>query len=183
MMDPVTDANQKKIVRLYGAFGAGLVFSMVPLWSAAIVSAALILGVLIVAYVLRTDAEHGSLIENHMTFVIRTIWIGSLFALITTSAASVYFLKALDNAPLQPCAEMILSMASGMSDPTAMEKYINDFMSMPCWANYWQTNLMIFIIGGVIAAGPILIYFVVRYIRGLTRAMRGYRVANPKAWF
>jgi uncharacterized membrane protein len=181
-MDPLIDASQKKIVRIYGAFGAGLIFSMVPLWSAAFVSAVLIAGVLIMAYVLRTDAEHGSLTENHMTFIIRTIWIGSLLALVTTAAASVYFFKALDNTPLQPCAEAILSMASGMSDPTLMEKHINDFMAMPCWANYWQTNLMIFIIGGVIAAGPILIYFVVRYVRGLTRAMRGYRVASPKAW-
>jgi uncharacterized membrane protein len=181
-MDPLIDVSQKKIVRIYGAFGAGLIFSMVPLWSAAFVSAVLIAGVLIMAYVLRTDAEHGSLTENHMTFIIRTIWIGSLLALVTTAAASVYFFKALDNTPLQPCAEAILSMASGMSDLTLMEKYINNFMSMPCWANYWQTNLMIFIIGGVIAAGPILIYFVVRYVRGLTRAMRGYRVASPKAW-
>jgi uncharacterized membrane protein len=182
-MDPVIDVNQKKIVRLYGAFGAGLVFSMVPLWSAALVSAVLVTGVLIIAYVLRTDAEHGSLSENHMTFIIRTIWIGSFLALITTAAASVYFFKALDNTPLQPCAEAILSMASGMSDPTAMERTIDNFMAMPCWATYWQKNLMIFIIGGVIAAGPILIYFIVRYVRGLTRAIKGYRVANPKAWF
>lgn len=183
MMEAVTDANQKKIVRIYGAFGAGLVFSMVPLWSAAFISAALIAGVLIIAYVVRTDAEHGSLSENHMTFIIRTIWIGSLLALITTTAASIYFFKTLDNAPLQPCAEAILSLASGMSDPAAMERTIDNFMAMPCWATYWQKNLMIFIIGGVIAAGPILIYFLVRYIRGLTRAMKGYRVANPKVWF
>lgn len=182
-MDPVIDANQKKIVRLYGAFGAGLVFSMVPLWSAAIVSATLIAGVLIMAYVVRTDTEHGSLSENHMTFIIRTIWIGSLFALITTAAASLYFFKTLDNAPLQPCADAILSLASGMTEPAAMERIIDNFMAMPCWANYWQKNIMIFITGGVIAAGPILIYFAIRYIRGLTRAMKGYRVANPKAWF
>ena len=32
------------------------------------------------------------------------------------------------------------------------------------------------------AAVPPLLYFILRYARGLARALDGYRVAKPKAW-
>lgn len=178
MMD-TPDIEQKKIIRLYAAFGAGLAMSFAPFLVAALVSAALLIGVLFIAYVLRTDAEQGSLTENHATFIIRTIWIGSFFTLITLSIASIYLFKVLNNAPLQPCVDQILSMAG----PAAIESFVMNFMGTKCWADYWQTNLMAFIVAFVITAAPVVVYFVVRYVRGVTRAMRGYRVANPKAWF
>lgn len=177
MMD-TPDIEQKKIIRVYAALGAGLALSFAPFMVAALISAALLIGVLFMAYVLRTDSEQGSLTENHATFIIRTIWIGSLFTLITLSIASIYLFKVLNNTPLQPCIDQILSMA----DFAAMESFITNFMGTKCWADYWQTNLVAFIIAFVITAAPVLLYFAVRYVRGVTRAARGYRVANPKAW-
>lgn len=178
MMEPVTDASQKKIVRIYGAFGAGLVLFMVPLWSAAIVSTALILGVLITAYVLRTDTEHGSLTENHMTFIIRTFWIGNLFALVAIMVASVYLFMVLDTTPMQPCVDLLVSKGHTLIDPAEIES-----VATKCVTDVVRTNMTTLIVSAVVTAMPILIYFAARYIRGLTRAMRGYRVANPKAWF
>lgn len=178
MMD-TPDIEQRKITSVYVAFGAGLALSLAPFLVAALLSGALIVGALFIAYVLRTDSEQGSLIENHMIFIIRTIWIGSLLTLITLTIAGLYLFKALNNAPLQPCVDQILSMA----DPAAMESIVINFMATQCWANYWQTNLTAFIVAFVITAVPAFLYFAIRYMRGVTRAVRGYRVANPKAWF
>ncbi|MGB4107249.1 MAG: hypothetical protein WBK55_05585 [Alphaproteobacteria bacterium] len=179
MNTPTTNIEQKKIIRIYAAFGAGLALSFAPFLVAALISGALVIGVLCIAYVLRTDTEQGSLTENHMTFIIRTIWIGSFLALITLTIASIYLFKVLNNTPLQPCLDQILSMA----DPAAIESFAMNFMGTTCWAEYWQTNLAAFIVAFIITAAPVLLYFAVRYVRGVTRAMRGYRVANPKSWF
>ncbi len=179
-MEIVNDPYQKKIIRIYGLFGLSLLLSLVPNIPAACVSAALGLGVLVIAYVLRTGAEENSLLENHMTFIIRTIWIGSFFAMLAMFAASFYLLKTIDNTPLNPCIEKFLAMGAvlDMSNPESLMGIFSN-----CWAAYWSANMKAFIGGGVIAAGPVLFYFIVRYARGLSRAIRGYRVSNPRTWF
>ena len=185
MNNPAPDKDQRTIIRLYAALGAGLVFSLVPLLSAAVISAALIIGVLVIAYVLRTDSAEGSLTENHTTFIIRTIWIGSFFALVTITAASLYLFRMVDNTPLQPCLGQLFEMAMRlptMVDVHAMETLMKNFTGSECWTSYWRTNMMAFIVSAIIAAGPVLLYFLVRYARGVTRAAGGYRVAYPKAW-
>jgi uncharacterized membrane protein len=179
MIDDVVE--QKKIVRIYAAFGASLILSLVPLVIAAGISLLLGLGVLVIAYVLRTDTEEGSLTENHMTFIIRTIWIGCFVSLITMMVASLYLFQNLDNTPLQVCANDILNTFSNMTafEPETLER----FLDSACFIDYWRVNIRTFVISGVMAAGPVLLYFFVRYTRGFTRATRGYRVANPNSWF
>ena len=174
------DPNQRKILRLYAAFGAALVLSVVPFILAALLSMILIFGVLIAAYILRTDTTPGSLVENHMTFIIRTIWIGSFLALLTMTAGSIYLFQTIDNTPLDPCLQPLLDIRSGQTliDPYAVFNILRG-----CFDNYWVANIKTFIISGSIAAGPVLLYFIVRYARGLARAMDGYRVANPHFWF
>ncbi len=181
MKKPETDPDQKKITRIYALFGVSLVLSLVPMISAALVSLSLGMGVLVTAYVLRTGSEEGGLLDNHMTYIIRTLWIGGLVALVSLAAASAYLFQSLDNTPLHSCLDGLLSMAATTIVPDkAMLDYITNG---PCWLDYWKTNIKVFVVSGVMAAGPVLLYFLARYARGLGRAMRGYRVAKPKAWF
>lgn len=173
--------QQKKIMTVYALFGAGLILSLVPMLSAMVISSSTLLGVLVMAYVLRTGVDEDSLLHNHLTFIIRTIWIGSLLALLTLTAASLYMLETLNNEPLLPCINELYGAATNTNvwDPLAMRNLV----SGQCWDNYWRENLSVFIIGGSIAIGPVLIYFGFRYARGLGRAKNGYRLANPEAWF
>jgi uncharacterized membrane protein len=175
------DPNQKKIVRLYAAFGAGLALSFMPSGIAALISLALILGVLMVAYAWRTDSEEDGLLANHMTFIIRTIWIGGFLALATIAVAAIYLNMMLDNTPLQPCADDIFNFVNA-GDLMNFDPLITA-ISGKCLVPYLARNLTSFIISGVIGILPVLIYFIVRFLRGFTRAQNGYRVAKPKAWF
>lgn len=181
-----TGPDQRRILRLYAAFGAALVLSVLPYMLAAFLSLVLGLGVLIAAYILRKDTAEGSLMENHMTFVIRTIWIGSFLALLTTSAGSIYLFQSLDNTPLLPCIENLIGMLSAITPDTSVEA-LQELMSQEiiyaCVENYMKANLRVFIGAGVLVAGPVLLYFIIRYARGLSRAMGGYRVAHPRHWF
>ena len=171
--------DQRKVMQLYAAFGAALLLSVVPFILAAFTSAVLFMGVLIAAHILRAGTEHGSLLENHMTFVIRTIWIGSFLALITMSAASFYLFDRIDHTPLDPCIRSFLSVGQGAFtlDPQAL---MNIFKG--CFHNYIAVNFQTFLISGLIAAVPILLYFIIRYARGLARAAGGYRIAHPEKW-
>ena len=178
MSDDKADIEKKNILNIYAAFGAALVLSIIPTMFAAFLSLILGLGVLIAAYMVRKNEEIGSLVENHMTFVIRTIWIGSFFALISTTIGSIYLFFNLDNTPLQPCLNTFLSVADSVQNFSGLESVFGN-----CFEPYWFVNAKVFITSGIIVATPILVYFAARYARGLSRAMNGYRVSKPLSWF
>lgn len=176
--------GKKQIMGLYILFGAGLLLSVVPTISAAFFSMVLILGVLIAAYVLRAGKAQDSLMRNHMTYVISTIWAGSFLAALTVIAAGLYLFYALDNAPLQPCIEAFLHMGVGPGQEMLMldpESLFHAFQG--CYDDYITKNFMIFAIGTVIAAGPVLLYFIIRYVRGLAGLLKNRNIPKPERWF
>jgi uncharacterized membrane protein len=177
--DNTYNPERKIILQVYAVFGAGLVLSLLPFLMAASLSFLLVLGALIAAYIIRGNAPDASLTENHMTYIIRTIWIGSLVALVTIAAASLYLFQSLDNTPLDPCIEKFYNM--GLSGQAAtMQMTVMAFQG--CFVSYMTVNMGAFLIAGAIGAVPVLIYFGVRYIRGITRALKSYRIARPDAW-
>jgi uncharacterized membrane protein len=180
MSETSANPDQKKVLRLYAAYGAALVLCIVPFFLAAMLSMGLFIGVLVAAYILRTDAAQGSFIENHMTYVIRTIWIGSFFALLTLTAGSIYLFETVDNTPLTLCINEFINMGP---HTTAGDMQALFPLYKSCFEGYMQVNLQTFIISFIVVAGPILIYFIARYAHGLRRAMGAYRVNKPLAWF
>ena len=172
--------EQKKIIQLYGAFGASLVLMLVPSAIVAMVASILFLGVLIAAYAMRKSCEKGSLCENHMTYIIRTIWIGSLLSVLTMAVASAYMLPNIDNTPLEPCAQGLMSGAANLAANEDMIGLMN--VIRPCMDEFMSVNGQVFMIAMAISAVPVLLYFIIRFSRGLSRAISGYRVANPKSW-
>lgn len=178
MSDDAINTEKKNVLRVYAAFGAALILSLVPTMFAAMFSLFLGTGVLVAAYIIRSKSDHGGLSENHMRFIIRTIWIGSLFALITTAIGSAYLFFNLDNTPLTPCLSGFLANAETITNLNGLKGAFGG-----CYEPYWVINAHTFIKSGIIVALPILVYFAARYARGLSRAMNGYRVAKPLAWF
>jgi uncharacterized membrane protein len=175
-----SDPEKKQVLQLYAAFGAALVLCIIPFFFAAFISFALFLGVLIAAYILRGNAKHGDLLENHTTYVIRTIWIGSLFAVLTMILGSVYLFLNIDNTPLDPCIQHFLNMQANANTVDMMALAI---ALKGCSIGYIGANFKVFLISFLGIAGPILLYFIVRYARGLSRALSGYRVNKPLGWF
>lgn len=171
--------NEKKnILQLYAIFGAALVLGVVPNATAAVLSLVFGVAVLATAYMTRAKVEAGSLSENHMTFIIRTIWIGTLFSAITMLIGSVYLFFNVDSMPMQPCANDILDQSASLTDAAQLKA-----LAAPCMESYLAVNQTVFLTTGAIVAVPVLVYFVVRYARGLSRALRGYRIAKPLHWF
>lgn len=175
------DKNQGTINFMYGLFGLTLVLGVLPYISAAILCVVLFVIVLAMAYAFRSRASKDSLLENHMTFMIRTIWIGSLFSLVTVAAGSLYLLQMVDNGPMMPCFQRFIAIGPDTVMAVGSAALIKIFMR--CYHPFLSANLHALIVAGGITIIPPLVYFAVRYVRGLSRALKGYRVAKPKAWF
>ena len=175
------DPHRKIVLNLYAAFAVSLILSMMPHAIVALLALIFMLGVLAAAYVVRSKVEPETLAENHATYLIRTIWIGSILAAITTSIGGAIMLADIDYAPFSPCAD---KLASQGIDFAANATYAQVWeMSSSCFNAFINANLNMLIVAGVITILPILIYFAVRFVRGLSRAIKGYRLANPRAWF
>lgn len=177
---PHPDPDQKKIIQLYSAFGAGLILTLIPSAIVALVALLLIMGVLIAAYVMR-GKDKDTLMHNHMTYVIRTIWLGGSFAAITLAVAGVYMFYTLDNAPLDPCFQSFLGVDPQAAAGMGMQDL--EAVFQPCLDAYYKVNFAALVFSALIGIAPILLYFGFRFGNGLNRALKGYRIARPEAWF
>lgn len=175
------DPHRTTVLNLYAAFAVSLILTLMPHGIIALLALVFMIGVLITAYVVRARVEPETLAENHATYIIRTIWIGSLLAAITTTIGGAILLTDIDYAPFTPCADRLA--AQGM-DFAANATYAQVWeLSSPCFDAFINANLNTLIVAGAITILPILAYFAVRFVRGLSRAIKGYRLAKPRAWF
>jgi hypothetical protein len=53
----------------------------------------------------------------------------------------------------------------------------------PCIHGFIETNKTLLIHAVIIAGGPVLIYMGYRFYKGLSRALKGYMLAENKNWF
>lgn len=165
--------ERNKIITLYAVLFFSLIGGFVPHVLFAVIAILLFIGGMIAAYSARGKAEPHSLTANHMTYLIRTIWIVSLMVFVTTLAAGFYVLGAYDPTPVNACAERLMNM----TDVAAMEQMVR-----PCMDDFVRVNFQVFMIGLLIAAGPVIPYFLWRLLKGLNRARNGYRLADEKSW-
>jgi len=172
--------EQKKLYNLYALFGVSLVLCVLPYVSAAILCLVFFTWLLIAGYIIRGKAEEHSLVHNHTTFIIRSLWIGALISLITTCAASFYMFGSLDYAAFQPCADTLVGMGAGAMDSMGFKQFYD--LAQPCIHDFIAFNHNTLMVAVGIGAAPPLIYMAYRFIKGVSRATKGYRLADPKSW-
>lgn len=181
--DAVNDAikkEKKNLLNLYGLFGASLALTFMPHYTAAILTVFLFIALLAISYTMRATAKEGSLVKNHTTYIIRTIWVGSLISLVTLSVASFYLVNAVDHTPLLACTDRLVALLNDGTEPDF--KTVGDQIE-PCLIPYFNLNGKPLIIAAIVTIVPVLIYFIWRFITGLYKSTKGEIFANPKAWF
>lgn len=179
--DQPADPDKKRVLNLYAAFGVSLLLTLVPSLLISFVALVFVVGVLIGAYMMRRASEVESLAENHCTYVIRTLWISALISLITLFAGSAFMLGGIDYAPFEPCANAMAQKGAEFAQNASYEEVYA--LAEPCMNAFIDFNMSLLMTTALITAGPVLIYLGYRYGKGLLRALKGYRMANPKAWF
>lgn len=173
-------AGQKAVLNLYAAMGVTIILSILPFASAALAASVFFIGVLSAAYMLRGKAALESFLENHATYIIRTLWISSLFAGITITLASFYMVGNIDYAPFESCAQKLSGMGLAAAESASFMQ-IYPYIE-PCVDAFVSANHTVFINMTIIAGGPVIVYMAYRFFYGLSRARGGYRLANVKSW-
>lgn len=173
---PSPEQQQKTVIRVYGFVFLMLFFGFIPSIVCAVIALTLFTAVTPLAGHIRNKAAPESFTADHMTYIIRSVWIFVLFALILIFGASVYIWMNYDTSPLQPCVDKMMSAVQAGQEPSPD-------MLFPCIEPFLVANRMLFLKAGLAAGGPTVLYLVLRLLKGLARARKNERIANPKSWF
>lgn len=163
---------KQKILALYISFSSCVVLSCLP--DVNMQNLSLVLGVLslIAAYVVRQKAGLESLEGHHATFVIRTIWIWSLFFSLGLIGAGIALSVEGDMTPVDRFIEG--AMNGAVPDEASMRGLMEE---------YFLVNRDLMIRLAILWLAPAQIYAVWRLARGGERAIRGYRLKDVRSWF
>ncbi len=166
------DNKQKTITNaLYVALVVSSITGFMPMASVQLLSLVLVSLVLMLAYMFRGQTDKDTLLYNHMTYMIGTIWISSIFFVISLLIVG-YWVYAQGDAT-------VIDNAIANIDNGVM---LNEEELNQIGRDYIDTNLKLLITASTVAVGPSILYLVYRLANGFSRAWKGYRIANPKSW-
>lgn len=166
------DAKQKKTINaLYIALVLSTIFGFMPMATAQLLSLLLISLVLMLAYMFRGQTDKDTLLYNHMTYMIGTIWISSIFLVISLLIMGYWVYTKGDATVID---NAMINLGNGVM---LSEEELNQIGQ-----DYIDTNLKLLITASAVSIGPSIIYLVYRLANGFSRACKGYRIANPKSW-
>ncbi|MCB1556652.1 MAG: hypothetical protein KDJ15_04990 [Alphaproteobacteria bacterium] len=179
-----TTPPNKKILAVYIALAVSLLLGFVPHMAFSCAALFGMVGTMVLAYVFRaedkdTAEEADGLVAHHMTWIIRTVWIVVLFAHVTIVAGALYMIPRIDNAPMDSCVQAI---AAGLTPDNPDYKAANALVQ-PCLPGFIETNWRVFMISLLISGGPLVLYVLYRWGKGISAAWKGARLAKLKSWF
>jgi uncharacterized membrane protein len=170
-MSNAAQKNKEKqtVLGLYGAFAATIIAHLYPVGIMGLLAICLAIAVVIYAYVLKAKTDPTSLTHNHMVFIIRTIWIGSVYLLICMAIATIYLWPRVDMTLINMVARGELSVAT----PEDMKSIEIRFM---------LDNKQLMFEAGLMAFALPALFFIYRCTKGVIRASKGYRLNDIKSW-
>ncbi|MBE2190624.1 MAG: hypothetical protein KDJ26_01440 [Alphaproteobacteria bacterium] len=164
--------NNQKNIGLYVLLSLGVVLGCLPDMTMQSYSALVIFVALILAYFFRARAKKDDLVWHHSTFVVRTIWIWSLFLLIGMMGAG-YIMQTQGD---MSAVDRIMEAASSGIIPSEADIEAAS-------QDYFSTNYDLILRTTLMWLAPAQVYAVWRIFKGLSRALKGYRVQNLRGWF
>lgn len=150
--------EQKNIVSIYAALSAAMVFQLMPNTSLALFSVLLLLFTWLLIGFMRRGAERGSLMDNHMVFLNVSLWVWSLLVFLATMIGGYYIHTQFS---MNDFMQLAQDYAAGKTDTDSVQELKTIMLA---------------------TAAPCYIYIAYRLTKGLHRAIKGYRIANPKSW-
>ncbi len=149
-----------KMMVMYFVFFVSYSVAIIPVSAASVFALMICVCTLAVIYSFRMNAEEDSLLENHTTFLIRTFWRSVLYLIISSFVALLYLLISVDYAPLSPCLEVLNNHIE-----RADIRHIPQVIGL-CNEIFIETNMVNIKIMAFIAFSPILLYLLVRCVKG-----------------
>ncbi len=164
--------DQKDTLGMYMMFSAGIIMQFVPMLTAQTLGLIMILVALIGAYLYKAKSAMDSLTYNHMSYLIGTIWISSLFLLIGIIIATIWVYQLGDHS-------VVLDVMTGVNNGRL---FTQDELQTEL-ENYMIQNMTLLITAAGTTLGPGLIYIIYRVTNGMRLTVRGERIDKPARWF
>ncbi|MAM34844.1 MAG: hypothetical protein CMH28_07200 [Micavibrio sp.] len=165
--------NLKAVRNLYAAFIVSVVLQFAPYPAISVFASILFLLVLVWAYILRAQYGPTTLVENHATYIIRTIWIFGLFLVAGMAACAAWFYYGIDPNSLLNFSQSVQSSVESGVMPDLSSAYLQ----------LVKDNFDLIIFAVPLTLGPSLIYIGYRMFKGAIRGIKGYRIDQPQKWF
>lgn len=159
------------IISVYVGLALVIILSMVPYGYALFLSFVLTILVLAVAYYFAGRAHMGRFIKNHMNYVIRTVWSGIYLSFASVVCCCIYFYIFMSKDSLSECLPAFEAMGMDIYNPEIFK-----IVFAPCQNDFLRANVKVFMIALVIAILPVLVYWSVRTVRGISRALAGQEI-------
>lgn len=166
----------QKLRFLYASLLGSCIFGVVPLAVAQIVSLLALIVAFYLCYKWRKSTSVDGLLHNHLTFLIRTVWIFSLFFLVGFVPGSIWFWEAGDHAEMFSFADDFVN--GSYFDPIEAQRAYEAMLGQ-----YWEANKALSIKIIVLTMGPSLIYYFYRLSKGLINMRKHQQIANVSSWF
>lgn len=164
--------DKQKNFTLYLTLLVGVVLGCMPQMDMQTYSALIVFVSLTLAYFIRGRETGDTLVFHHATFVIRTIWIWSLFMILAMIGAGVTIQTSADMSVID---DLLARISSGMlPDESALDSTIQSFLEM---------NYNLILTTTIAWLAPAQVYALWRVYKGLSRAKDGYRVQSLRSWF
>ena len=164
--------ERKTVVNIYAGMIASLILQFAPNSTLQILAILAFLIAFIWCYLARSRADKNSLVANHATYLIRSIWIFSLLTTIGVILCVIWLGFTVDPELIKSLSRGYIETVSQTGTPNISEDYIA----------LVEQNLSGVLLAVLITLGPSLVYLGYRLIKGARRGISGYRIDKPNAW-
>lgn len=170
--DSQNGKDKKVVMSVYGLMIISLVLQFIPALTVQIFALCLMGIAVLAAYVFRFGIKKDSFRAGHMTYLIGTVWIGSVLLSIGITIASFWFKQTGDHTMTHEMMNMVMQGVE-----------ITDSAMTETFFRYMKANAKSLILIGLLTCGPAIGYIVYRLARGFSRALKSMAIDNPKSWF
>jgi len=151
---------EKKILIYYGVFFSSFCVAVIPFTVASVFALMICSCILAAIYIERAKSDQGTLLYNHMTFLIRSFWRGNFYLLMCLSLALIYILLTANYETFGICIDAILSaINTGRFGKVGSLVHACEILFLEENANHLKT-------AAVIAFAPIVVYLLFRCVYG-----------------
>jgi len=158
MTEKSLNETQKNIVAVYALIGAGSLMMTIPYSLLPFAGLACSMVGFVSAYVYRWKHKDNQKMQEHMTYIIRTVWWSSLILLIGTA---IFASILVSNGDLSMINDLMANAENGMIPSDG------DIRAMQ--AMFVHENMRLITIGAVVGLLPYPLYLIYRMVKGVRR--------------
>ncbi len=159
------NSEHKKILLYYGLLHGTFYAMFLPFLNVSFLASVGLIFLIFFLYAARSKADEDSLLENHLSYLIKSFWKGNIFLVLFFAIGGVFLSLTMDYAPIMPCLDYVMNNAMSLAQKNDLSTVIEIFK--PCEKQFLAKNMGQLIATGTIAFIPSLAYLSYRLVYGL----------------